>query len=204
MLFLLVLISIYPACNTTQKLSDSDYSTEIAKHREETESGLIIGDRAPLKESDLADLRYFPLSEAYRVTADVKLAKGESPFELPTYSGITKPYIKYATLDFTINGVKHTLNLYRNLQYFRMPQYKDYLFLPYKDVTNGESTYGGGRYINLLTHEIVDDKVTIDFNKSYNPWCAYSDGYNCPIPPIDNHLDIAITAGEMNFAGEKK
>ncbi|MFT4762129.1 MAG: hypothetical protein ACI9LN_004113, partial [Saprospiraceae bacterium] len=70
--------------------------------------------------------------------------------------------------------------------------------------TNSETTYGGGRYLDFKTTDIVDGKMTIDFNKTYNPWCHYSDGYNCPIPPKENHLEVEIVAGERNFGKEKK
>ena len=65
------------------------------------------------------------------------------------------------------------------------------------DKTNGKESYGGGRYLDL---EIPEDKIIIlDFNKAYNPYCAYSDRYSCPIPPIENHLDVAINAGFKAF-----
>lgn len=76
----------------------------------------------------------------------------------------------------------------------------DYLFIPFKDKTNGAATYGGGRYLELRMGEIIDNKVVIDFNKCYNPYCAYSEGFNCPIPPLENHLDIKIEVGEKMFA----
>jgi uncharacterized protein len=82
--------------------------------------------------------------------------------------------------------------------------YKNNLFLPFKDHTNGEESYGGGRYINLYTTDIQDGKIEIDLNTCYNPWCAYSDGYNCPIPPKENHLEMEVRAGEKNFKGSYK
>jgi len=85
-----------------------------------------------------------------------------------------------------------------------IPAYADHLFLPFKDATNGEESYGGGRYIDLKASSIKDDKMAVDFNKTYNPWCAYSDGYNCPIPPIANHLDASLMAGEAKYTGPKK
>jgi len=130
------------------------------------------------------------------------LAEGEEPFELPTYSGITKTFIKYATLSFDLGGETRDLSVYRNLEVIRMPQYKNYLFLPFKDQTSGDITYGGGRYINLSTLDIKNSKVELDFNKCYNPWCAYSDGFNCPIPPVENTLNMEILAGEKNYAGK--
>lgn len=192
------------SCASKKLTIDKAYTSEINDYRQKTEEGLIIGERAPLAKDDLSDLIYFPLDETYKVIADVQLSEGEQPFELPTYSGITKTFIKYASLSFTILDKPYSLNLYRNLETIRIPQYRHYLFLPYKDVTNGDSTYGGGRYINIFTTDIEDGKVELDFNKSYNPWCAYSDGYNCPIPPTENHLEIAIMAGEKNFGGKRK
>ena len=69
----------------------------------------------------------------------------------------------------------------------------DHLFLPFTDNTNGVETYGGGRYIDLKIP--AGNTINIDFNKAYNPYCAYSDKYSCPIPPPENHLDIEIKAG---------
>ncbi len=78
--------------------------------------------------------------------------------------------------------------------------YKDHLFLPFTDLTSGEESYGGGRYIDLETTGIINNRLVIDFNKAYNPYCTYSDGYNCPIPPRENDLPVAIRAGEKAFA----
>ena len=95
--------------------------------------------------------------------------------------------------------------MYQNIRLLTSQKYYDYLFLPFKDNTNDETTYGGGRYLDLRQGDIGGDNImTVDFNKAYNPWCAYSDGYNCPIPPATNHLDLAVNAGEKNFRGEKK
>jgi uncharacterized protein (DUF1684 family) len=78
------------------------------------------------------------------------------------------------------------------------------LFLPFQDETNGDDTYGGGRYMDLKITDIRDNRITLDFNKCYNPWCAYSDGYNCPVPPKSNHLPIEVKAGEKMFKGAYK
>jgi uncharacterized protein (DUF1684 family) len=96
------------------------------------------------------------------------------------------------------------VNIYQSKETQAIPGYRDYLFIPFKDMTNGESTYGGGRYIDMRMGDIRDGSVIIDFNKCYNPWCMYSDGYNCPIPPLENHLEVPIEAGEMIWTGKKK
>ena len=76
-------------------------------------------------------------------------------------------------------------------------EFVDYLFLPFTDLTNGEATYAGGRYIDLAIPD--GDTLIIDFNKSYNPYCAYNKKYSCPIVPKVNHLEIDINAGVKAF-----
>jgi uncharacterized protein (DUF1684 family) len=78
-------------------------------------------------------------------------------------------------------------------------EYKNYLFIPFTDATSGTHTYEGGRYIDISIPEITDNKIIIDFNKAYNPYCCYTPGYSCPIPPKENALTIAINAGEMKY-----
>lgn len=71
------------------------------------------------------------------------------------------------------------------------------LFLPFRDTTSGKTTYGAGRYLDIDPNE--DETVTIDFNRAYNPYCAYNDAYSCPLPPIENWLQVPIEAGEKMF-----
>ena len=78
----------------------------------------------------------------------------------------------------------------------RQPQFKDYLFLPFKDDTNGVETYGGGRYMDVRISTVKDGKIILNFNKAYNPYCAYNKEYVCPLVPKDNILNISIKAGE--------
>ena len=79
-------------------------------------------------------------------------------------------------------------------------KYKNFLFLPFTDATSGIDSYESGRYMDIDMNEIQNNQLTIDFNKAYNPYCAYVSGvYNCPIPPKENHISIAIRAGEKNY-----
>ena len=104
-------------------------------------------------------------------------------------------YVKYADLYFTLKGKKMKLAVYQSQSLKENPEYFDYLFLPFTDLTNGEGSYSGGRYIDLRIPEEGVKKISLDFNKAYNPYCAYSGGYSCPVPPAENNLDMAITAG---------
>ncbi|GAB4243052.1 MAG: DUF1684 domain-containing protein [Saprospiraceae bacterium] len=185
--------------------SGDDYAAQIAEFREHYKEEFKADPRAPLKtDEELAAMRFYPSDPSYRVEAVFVATPEAKPFEMATYSGITKPYRKYGVLLFELNGKKLKLAVYESLRLKNMPQFKDHLFLPFKDATNGEETYGGGRYIDLSSADIVDGKLVLDFNKAYNPWCCYSDGYSCPIPPTENHLDVPIRAGEMMYAGEHK
>jgi peptide deformylase len=95
------------------------------------------------------------------------------------------------------------LNVYQSVALFQNPAYKNHLFLPFLDLTNGQESYSGGRYIDLSTDDIKGNNVEIDFNKAYNPYCAYSNGYRCPVPPVENNLETKIMAGEKAFHKSK-
>ncbi len=183
--------------------SQIPYSNKIAAHREEYKAGFLKSPKSPLKKDDLPYLRFFEPDSTYQVEATVQRTPQAEPFELPTYDGKKKTYVKYAILLFRLKGNPYELTLYRSLQLAQLPQYRDYLFLPFKDATNGKSTYGGGRYMDLRVGNIKDGKLLLDFNKAYNPYCAYSDGYACPIPPKENQLTVSVEAGEKQFAGKK-
>jgi len=185
--------------------SSPPYSEEIAEFREAYKHDFLLDERAPLKTGeDLAKLRFFEPNERYRVRCAFARTQDAVPFDLPTYSGGTRPYVKYGELHFNWKGLTHTLAVYQSLRLRNTPGLAQHLFLPFNDLTNGESTYGGGRYIDLTVQDVESEKVFLDFNRCYNPWCCYSDGYSCPIPPAENKLGIAIEAGEKMYAGGKK
>lgn len=180
------------------------YAEEVNRHREAYKKDFLHNDRSPLGAEDLDKLRFYEPDETYRVRCTFTRTPDEKPFELPTYSGITKPYVKYGVLNFELKGEPFQLAVYQSLALRGMPQYAQYLFLPFRDLTNDETTYGGGRYLDLNMAELEKDEIILDFNKCYNPWCHYSDGYNCPIPPTENSLETAIEAGEKMWTGNKK
>lgn len=105
---------------------------------------------------------------------------------LPTYE-------KYGEAIFELNGKTITLSIYQSHDLRETEKYKNHLFLPFTDLTNGHETYGGGRYLNLSIP--TGDTIVIDFNKAYNPLCAYNAKYYCPIPPKSNALQLPIQAG---------
>lgn len=179
----------------------SPVTREIREYRAEYKADFLNDPRSPLKEEDLEKLDFFPPSAKAQVTARFTPTPDEEPFEMATYSGVMRKYRKWGEATFSWGRKEATLALYENLTLLSNPEYKDYLFLPFKDETNSVSSYGGGRYLNMSKKDTEDGTITIDFNKSYNPWCAFSDGFNCPIPPLQNNLPFAVRAGEKNYRG---
>ncbi len=179
-----------------------DFKAEIEKHREEYKAEFLKNSSSPLKKEDFEYLRFYEPNEKFKVECEFVATKKEKPFDVPTSSGQTATYTKFGELKFEIEGKSYKLAVYQSLRLRNLPQYRDYLFIPFKDLTNGKETYGGGRYLDLRMKEIAGDKIYLDFNKAYNPYCAFSAGYSCPIPPKENQLKVAIEAGEKNFAKE--
>jgi uncharacterized protein (DUF1684 family) len=112
---------------------------------------------------------------------------------MPTVSGKTKTFVKYGELHFTMNGRADTLFAYQNLKLAAKEDYDNTLFIPFRDHASGEEAYGGGRYIDWPIPK--SDQATLNFNLCYNPYCAYSTGWNCPIPPQENYVDSKVLAG---------
>lgn len=192
-------------CSWASRAQTTPFDAIIDEHRMEYKAHFLSDARSPLSAADTAFLDFFTADENWRLVTTFERTPEEKPFEMRTYSGQKREYVKYGQVHFTFNGEKQTLSVYQNLRLLQDSTYRDYLFLPFKDVTNGEETYGGGRYLDFKLGDIqADNALVVDFNRCYNPWCAFSDGFNCPIPPIENHLEIAILAGEKNFKKEKK
>lgn len=188
---------------TRAAFAQAPFADQLAKHRETYRKDLLAASGGPLTdEADLSYVQFYAPDSTYRVVATVERIPNAEPFEMPTYNGKTRAHVAYALLTFTLNSQPQTLTLYRNLNVIKMPEYRDYLFLPFKDATSGTETYGGGRYMDLRVGDIRNGQVTLDFNKAYNPYCAFKEGYPCPIPPKTNTLSIPVQAGEKAYGKE--
>jgi uncharacterized protein len=162
-------------------------------------------ERSPLETWDVPEfkgLNYFKINPAFKVTARFVRTPNEKKFNMPTSSGMTKVYVKYAEIRFSLASAEHVLGVYQSEALSQTEKYKNYLLIPFTDLTNGKESYGGGRYIDF---EIPSsDVVTLDFNLAYNPSCAYSSRFNCPIPPRENRLQTKIKAGEKTYKSHDK
>lgn len=175
------------------------YRKEINKFRVEYKKDFLKEERSPLKRNDLKDLDFFPIDTNFRVKASFKLFNDADTLDFKTSSGKIKQFTPYAVLFFEIKSIPCSLYAYNSLQLSGDAKYVNYLFLPFTDITNENETYGGGRYIDLDKRDFNFGSIILDFNKAYNPWCAFGEGFNCPIPPRENELNLEIRAGEKKF-----
>jgi len=152
--------------------------------------------RTPLKPAELARFRgisWFPVRTAYRVNARFARARGKQTFAIQTSSGGTDVYTRAGVLTFTLNGRECRLSAFKAAKASDVSS----LFIPFTDATSGHESYGGGRYLEAFPGK--GTTVTLDFNIAYNPYCAYTTGFSCPIPPRENHLAVAVKAGAKAY-----
>ncbi|CDF78434.1 conserved hypothetical protein (DUF1684) [Formosa agariphila KMM 3901] len=161
---------------------------------------------SPLKKKDrktFKGLDFFKVDSAYIVKAKLKHTPNTTFFAMPTTTNRMAQERVFGIVSFNIKGEDFELKIYESQDLLDKEGYEDYLFLPFLDLTNGDSTYGGGRYIELRVNDKVRDSIiTIDFNTAFNPYCAYNEKYSCPIVPRDNFIDTEIKAGVKAFIKE--
>lgn len=157
-------------------------------------------EESPLTDDDFKtfkSLDFFPINDRFIIEAQFERTPNEKVFKMKTTGTRLPEYVKYGELTFKLDGKKLRLNVYQNIELSRKPGFEDYLFLPFSDLTSGKETYIGGRYIDMRIPK--GKTVVIDFNKAYNPYCAYNPKYSCPLIPLENDLDVAIFAGVKKF-----
>lgn len=175
---------------------DKSYLSDVQLQRDSTNK--VFGDPETsilLKEDvdQFEGLPFYEIDDNFRICAKFKKIKKGKEFKMQTSTERLPVYIPYGTLKFKINGKKEKLTVYQNVALTKKEEYKDYLFIPFTDLTNDVETYAGGRYLDI---EISDlENPIIDFNLCYNPYCAYNHKYSCPIPPLENHLKMDVKAG---------
>lgn len=181
------------------------YLDEIKEFHNEQQRKFLNKEESPLPAKELKKFinhDYFPVNQLYQVKAKfIRFAKPET-FLMKTSTSRLPLNDKYGTARFSLNGKQYELVLYQSHSSRESIKYRDYLFLPFTDLTNGEESYGGGRYVDV--HIPKGDEIIIDFNKTYNPYCAYSARYSCPIPPSENDLAIRIEAGIKHIKASTK
>ena len=192
-------MSVLCSCNSQGKralLGKTEYQQKLnASYKDASKS--------PLKKKDLKGFKgldFFPVDSTFIVIATLVKIANAPTFEMATTTDRKPLYKEYGTLNFTLKGKACELTIYRSQDDLRDEKYKDYLFLPFTDATSSNESYGGGRYMDVMTtSENTDGTIELNFNNTYNPYCAYNAKYSCPLTPRKNHLDIEIKAGIMVF-----
>jgi uncharacterized protein (DUF1684 family) len=197
--FLLLMITFCTLTSCAQNketiIGETEFQKTLnAEFKDVTKSPLISKD---LKEFESLD--FFAFDESFIVKAHLTLTPNSAYVKMPTTTVRISEERVYGILTFNLQGKTYKLNVYQNKYLQLQKGYEDYLFLPFIDNTNGETTYGGGRYLDLRIPK--NDTVLLDLNKAYNPYCAYNPKYSCPIVPIENTLDLKVEAGVKAFSG---
>ncbi|MFT5640803.1 MAG: hypothetical protein ACI9A7_000901 [Cyclobacteriaceae bacterium] len=174
----------------------SNYFDEILQWQSELNESYQDKEESPLEKKDLKKFKgldFFEIDSTYNVIASFLRTPNEMSFTMPTTTDRLPVYVQYGLVSFNLNGQEFNMPIFQNQSLVLTEEYEDYLFFPFTDLTNGFESYGGGRYIDLRLPN--SDEIRIDFNKSYNPYCAYNGKYSCPIPPRSNDMNIEINAG---------
>ena len=161
----------------------------------------MYGDATPLlpeQQKNFKGLNYFAPNPDYLVEATLVKAVKQEDVIMKTSGDRTPVYVRYGVVMFMLKGKPYTLAVFQNKKMLELSQDTSSLFIPFRDETCGKESYGGGRYLDCEI-PTSGDKVMIDFNKAYNPYCAYNPNYSCVIPPEENRLAVRIEAGEKVF-----
>jgi uncharacterized protein len=176
------------ACSPPQR----PYEEEIAAWRADKDALMRSADSPvlPDQRSAFPALVYYPVDEAFRVPAALKVVRGEDIMEMSTSTGTRRRMRRIGTLEFTLQGLPMTLTAFTEEADTTLLR----LFVPFADPTNQTETYRGGRYLDL--DRTPTGLYDLDFNRAYHPYCVFNATYECPIPPRENRLAVPIRAGE--------
>jgi hypothetical protein len=142
----------------------------------------------PEQKDNFSGLNYFPENPDLRYELEIEEFEEKESSSIQTSTGDVQNYLRYGKIRFKVDGEESVLIIFVNEHGF---------FLPFVDSLAGKETYGAGRYIE--PEPLPNGKFLIDFNLSYNPYCAYNEAWSCPLTPLENRLKVPIQAGEKIF-----
>lgn len=195
-LFVIAVIIILYSTLSGNK-SQEEYNQQIQTDREDKDRFMKTSAESPFasQPETFEGLKYFPPDEKYRVIAKLIPAEEKKVQVLSTNDGKEQSYLEYAYAEFDLDNRKNRLLI---LEVMETGTNRGSLFLAFGDKTSANETYGAGRYLDIKKVPGAST-IELDFNKAYNPYCAYTDRYSCPFPPKENLLDISILAGEKTY-----
>jgi len=171
------------------QIVDNEYFTFIKNLRNDKDDYLKKDTASPIDDKvKFLRLKYFDIDPAYKIEGEIDHMISGQTINIMMSGGDVEEYEAYGNVKFEINGVKCALKI------FKTPEGN--LFLPFKDLTSNEETYGAGRYLDFGVNEVNGNQITIDFNKAYHPYCAYNQTFTCPVPPAENFINALVKVGE--------
>ncbi|HYG00908.1 MAG TPA: DUF1684 domain-containing protein [Chryseosolibacter sp.] len=175
---------------------DEAYFEQIQKERKEKDHFMRTAKESPITDKEnFKGLNYFKADIRFKIIADLTPITERKAVILATNDGKEERYLEYAYASFTLDGKENKLLI---LEIMDMGPFRGKLFLAFGDETSAVETYGAGRYLDINKTPGATT-ITLDFNKAYNPYCAYNHTFSCPLPPRENLLTVAIRAGEKNY-----
>lgn len=187
----------FNAKNPAEKPPSLEYASRLKQERIAKDKFFKEDGQSPIeKKSEFKGLAYFEIDNTFKVTAELILDKTEQKYAIATTDNKADTLIKFGVVKFNMGGKLNQLTLFKT-------ENSKLFFLPFRDLTSGKQTYGGGRYLDVPQSDMLANKVVLDFNLAYQPYCAYNYTYICPVPPIENALNIEITAGEKLIEAKK-
>jgi uncharacterized protein len=194
-IFLIVILSFiffytFNSGNSVEKPASLEYASRLKQERIGKDKFFKENEASPIEnKTDFKALKYFEINENYKIKADLELDKSGTKNLIQTTDNKADTLVRYGTAKFKLNGTVHQLVI------FKTPNSR-LLFAPFRDKTSGNETYGGGRFLDIPISDVLGNKVVLDFNLAYHPYCAYNHTYICPVPPKENTLANSILAGE--------
>jgi len=189
--FYLLLPLFLFSCSSESKVSENDFEKELASFRK-SRNKKMAGNNSPIpkeKRKNFIALNFYPPNKDFQFKAKFDLIFSQEIIELQTNTDRIPQFIPFGKITFEYFNKNYVLTAYKSVD-----NPSDELFIPFTDLSNGKNSYITGRYLDLEIPQ--KDSITLDFNRCYNPYCAYNPKYSCPIPPSQNHIDIDIKAGE--------
>lgn len=196
-LLVLALLGIVIYFITEATPSSEVYAGEIHKIRRAKNDSFRSSPNSPLTTAQRAmfdSLTYYPVIVDFKVSASISRNARPDTVLIQTSDDKTEKYLRWGLAKFELNKEPQKLTLF-----LHATGADSVLFIPFTDLSNGRGSYGGGRYLDVVRPKADVSEIELDFNQAYNPYCAYNDEYSCPVPPVENRLQVAIPAGEKSF-----
>lgn len=192
-----ILLGVIIVYSVSSGSGDEEYLKAILEERREKNEFMKNSESSPFVEgkSSFDSLKYFDPNPKYKVVADLEPVKNKKVWVLTTSTGEENRYLDYAWVEFALDETKNRLLI---LEVMDSGPTRGTLFLAFADGTSTKETYGAGRYLDIKKIPGATS-ITLDFNKAYNPYCAYVDNFSCPLPPKENIIGVRIEAGEKSY-----